>query len=207
MHYEIEGTHSAYSAPGAITITTVYDEKDLPAEVLFHDANHNVVGHVTFTRDGAGRLLKEEMHFGETSLLQSVIDTTPTEKREAVAAMLKAVVGDRFSTTSYKYDANGRLIERTSTIGNLGGDQTTYRYGDHDDPIEETTENRRRGADLDENGIVRYSSDERNVQHTRMEYRYDSHGNWTEKIVSIRSDSAANFERSNMENRVITYYG
>jgi YD repeat-containing protein len=205
--YGIEGTDASYGAPGATTMTTIYDEKELPSEVVFHDANHNVVGHVIFTRDSAGSLLKEEMHFGETSsFFQGIVDKSPPERREAMAAMLKAVIGDRFSAVSYKYDNSGHMIERTITMGNLDGDRTTYRYGDHDDPIEETTEHRSRGADLGENGSVQYSPDRVNVQHNRLEYRYDAHGNWTERIVSIQSESDTDFQRSNMECRTITYY-
>lgn len=204
--YAIEGTNVGYSAPGATTVTTIYDEKDLPSEVVFHDANHNVVGQLTFERDGAGRPLKEEMHFGEMSPFQQVIvDKSPPEQREVLAAMLKAVIGDRFSAVSYKYDDSGRLIEREFTMGTLGGDLTTYRYGDRDDPIEETTENRSREGNFGENESVQYSPDRVTVQHNRIEYRYDAHGNWTERIVSIQSESNTDFQLSNMERRTIAY--
>lgn len=41
---------------------------------------------------------------------------------------------------------------------------------------------------------------------TRFEYKYDQHGNWTERVVSGRIDSESVFRRSNVERRVITYY-
>ena len=71
----------------------------------------------------------------------------------------------------------------------LGGVCTTYRYDSHDDPVEETVEHRSREASFDEIGNVHYSSDRVNLQHNRLEYRYDDHGNWTERIVSFRSES------------------
>ena len=91
-------------------------------------------------------------------------------------------------------------------MGNLGGDLTTYRYGERDEPVEETTEHRTREASLDESGNVKYSSDRINVQHYQLEYLYDAHGNWTERIVSSRSESEPTFQRSNIERRTISYY-
>ena len=63
IHFGIEGTDTAYSAPGATTSTTTYDERGLPSEVIFHDANNAPVCRVLFTRDRAGRLLTERMAF------------------------------------------------------------------------------------------------------------------------------------------------
>jgi len=72
--YAIEGTDSAYGAPGAATVTITYDARNLPAKVSFHDANHQSLRYVIFMRDSAGRLLSEESHQGERSPLQSYLD-------------------------------------------------------------------------------------------------------------------------------------
>ena len=204
--YGIEGTDTAYGAPGAATITTIYDDQNLPAKVLFHDADHRPLNYVIFTHDSAGRLSSEEMHQGERSPFQRIVDQASPERREEMAAMLKQVLGETFSNTAYVYDARGRLIERTHTMSSLGGDRTTYRYDDHDDPIEETTEHRNREASIGENGSVHYSSDTVTVQHNRLEYRYDEHGNWTERIVSFAPEPNSVFQRCNIERRAITYH-
>ena len=203
--YGIEGTDTAYGAPGATTMTVTYDEKNLPAKVLFHDANHRPLNCVIFTRDTPGRLLSEEMHQGERSPFQGIVDQAPPERREEMAAMFKQVLGETLSTTTYAYDAQGRLVKREHRMGSLGGDCTTYRYDAHDDPVEETVEHRSREGSFDEIGNVHYSSDRVNVQHNRLEYRYDAHGNWTERIVSFRPESEPDFQRSNIERRAITY--
>lgn len=205
-YYGIEGTDSAYGAPGAKTMTVTYDEMNLPAKVLFQDANHHPLNWVTFTRDSAGRLLSEETHPGEGSPLQGLVDQAPPERREEMAAMLKQVLGETLSNTTYAYDAQGRLVKREHRMGGLGGDCTTYRYNGHDDPVEEMVEHRSREAGFDEIGSVHYSSDRVNVQHNRLDYRYDAHGNWTERIVSFRRESEPDFQRSNIERRVITYH-
>jgi hypothetical protein len=204
--YAIEGTESAYGAPGATTMTVTYDENNLPIKVSFHDADHHLLSDVILMRDRTGRLLSEEMHRGERPLFQNYLDKAAPEERERLAAMFEAALGDTVSRTIYGYDAKGRLLTRGHRMGNLGGDSTTYRYDDSDDPVEETTEQRSRKGSFDETGNVHYTSDRLNVQHNRLEYLYDSHGNWTERIVSFRSESEPDFQRSNIERRMITYY-
>ncbi|MGA7856368.1 MAG: hypothetical protein WCA11_00460 [Terracidiphilus sp.] len=205
--YSIEGTDSAYGAPGASTMTITYDERNLPTKVSFHDANRHPLSYVILMRDNAGRLISEEFHQGEKSPFQNYLDDkAPPEERERLASLLDAVLGKGFSSTTYRYDARGRLMTREHRIGNLGGDFTTYRYGERDDPVEETTEHRTREASLDDAGNVQYSSDRINVQHSQLEYLYDAQGNWTERIVSIRPESEPHFQRSNIERRMITYY-
>jgi hypothetical protein len=205
--YSIEGTDSAYGAPGATTMTVTYDEKNLPTKVLFHDANHQQLGYLILRRDSAGRLISEEFHQGERSPLRdNLYDKAPLEERERLAALFDSVLGNGFSSTTYGYDAEGRLVTRELRIGNLGGYSTIYRYVDRDEPVEETTEHRSREASLDETGNVRYSSDRINVQHNQLECLYDAHANWIERIVSFRSESEPIFQRSNIERRTITYY-
>ncbi len=205
--YSIEGTDSAYRVPGASTMTTTYDERNLPTKVSFQDANGRPLSYVILTQDSAGRLISEEFHQGELSPFQTFLDDkTPPEERGRLAALFNAVLGDGFSSTTHKYDDKGRLTTREHRMGNLGGDFTAYRYGERDDPVEETTEHRTREASFDETGNVKYSSDRIDVQHNQLEYLYDVHGNWTERIVSFRSESELTFQRSNIERRVITYY-
>jgi hypothetical protein len=204
--YSIEGTEQGYGAPGATTMTTTYDERDLPTKVVFQDANHNSVTQVIFVRDSAGRLLSEEMHSSGESQFPGALDKVPPEDRERMAALLKKVFGQPFSSTTYEYDAKGRLIKRANNMGGLSEDRTTYRYDDRDDPIEETTEHRNREAGLDENGAVHYTADRVNVQHNRFESVYDAHGNWTERIVSYRLEPNPGLQRSNIERRAITYH-
>ena len=205
--YGMEGTDHAYGAPGATMMTTTYDDRDLPTKVVFQDANHNSIRHVIFTRDNAGRLLKEEMHAGAESPFPDLLEHVPPEGRKDMAAVLEKVFGQTFTSTAYVYDARGRLIERTHAMGSLGGDRTTYLYDDdHDDPIEETTENRHRDASIGENGTLSYTSDQVHLQHNRLAYRYDPQGNWIERVVSIRPEPNPDFQPSHIERRTITYH-
>jgi hypothetical protein len=172
--YGIEGTEVSYGAPGAVRMIITCDENDLPAKVVFEDAKGIPVRDVTFERDSMGRLISEEVHFGADSLL----DKVPAEGREELAAELAKTFGEFFSRITYAYDLQGRRLERTTKFGTLSESRTIYRYGDHEDPIAETTE---------ENGGV--------VEH-RFQYIYDAQGNWTDRIV----------QGSHIERRIITYY-
>ncbi len=204
--YGIEGSEQGYPAPGATTMTTAFGEGDLPAEVVFQDANHNSITEVIFTRDNAGRTLREEMHANGESLFPDFLDKAPPEERERIAALLKKVFGEPYSNTAYAYDPQGRIVERIRKMGSLSEERTTYRYGDREDPIEETTEHKNREARINENGAVVYTADRVNVQHNRFDYLYDAHGNWTEMTVSYQVEPSTEFQRSNSERRAVTYH-
>jgi len=204
MFYGIEGTEQGYPAPGAATMTTMYDEWDLPAEVAFHDGGHKLLRHVTFLRDSEGRPLSEEMHIDEE--FPFPINNIPEEHRGKTVAMFKSVLGAKLSTTTYCYDAQGRLRERTYRVGALHERRTTYDYGDRDDPVSQTTQHASREAGGDDNGGVHYSPDHVTVHHNRFEYLYDAQGNWTECVVWSRLEPNPDFQRSNVERRAITYY-
>jgi len=192
--YGVEGSEQSFPAPGATTMTATYDERDLPSNVVFQDANGNLITQVVFARDDAGRVLREEVHLGGGSLFSEVLEKTPPEERDRMAALIHKAWGD-WSTT-YAYDAQGRRVERLRRSGTLSEERTTYRYEDRDDPVEETTEHRNREARLAESGAVEYTPDKVTVSHGRFEYAYDAQGNWTERVVS----------GSNIERRAITYH-
>ncbi len=204
--YSIENTDMMLGAPGATLMTTTYAGAGQPARVILEDADHNPVHEVRFTRDASGRPLTIETIMGE-SQFNDFADSVSADHREAAAAVIKQIFGEAFSRTTYIYDSRGRVIERTNSMGTMHEEHTTYRYdGDHDEAVEEITETRSREAEVNGDGDVRYKHDTVSTQHNRFEYRYDTNGNWTEQIVSSQNDPSADFQRSNMERRTITYY-
>jgi hypothetical protein len=206
VFYGVEGTEQGYSVPGAATMTTVYDERDLPNGITFHDAGHKLLRHTTFLRDGEGKLLSEETYIDEEFPFPSGLVNVPPEYLEKRALLLKKALGPTLATTTYSYDAQGRLIDRSLKMGRLHESRTAYDYGDRDDPVGETIQNNNRGASGDENDNVGYTPYLVSVQQNRFEYQYDAHGNWTERVVSCLLEPNPDFQRSNIERRVITYY-
>jgi hypothetical protein len=95
--YATEGSDRAYPARGATTMTTTYDERNLPSKVVFEDAKGNTVTQLIFMRDSAGRLLSEEMHSGEESLLPELLEKVPPENRGNMAALVRKVFDGSFS--------------------------------------------------------------------------------------------------------------
>ena len=79
--YGVEGTNVLYSAPGATTSTTIYDEHERPSEASFYDANNALVSRVEFSRDQDGRVLSERMELaGPGGLLAPAFDGNWTER-------------------------------------------------------------------------------------------------------------------------------
>ena len=208
VSYFIEGTDMGLGAPGAVRVVITYDHNDLPVKEVFEDAKQNPVRQVIMRRDGAGRLVKVEMHMGSPSMFCMFGQSErpiPAEAEKALSLMMGSL-GGIFSETNYAYDARGRLIEQTGSMFNLGLDRTTYCYGDGDDPIEETTEHSHGEANLAEDGTVQYTPDRVAAQQNRFEYRYDDHENWVERTVLIRPEGNADFQASNITRRAITYH-
>lgn len=204
--HSIEGLDMHFSAPGTDRIITAYDKESLPAKVIFQNQYHEPLKEVLFERDASGRTLSIDILIGE-SQFKDLVDRVPADSREAMAAVLRQAFGPSFSRITYTYDSWNRLLERTHTMGTLKEDRTTYRYDNlHDEPIEEISEDTSRTANIDEDGAIHYESDKKTVQHNRFEYIYDAQGNWTERIVSYRVEPDADFLRSSIERRTITYH-
>jgi hypothetical protein len=209
--YALEGTEQSYGAPGAVTLTVAYDDRELPAEARFDDADGALVRRIVFSRDQEGRLLSEVEHFGGESPFPEFpadVNNIPAKDRASMAAALKRAFEDRvFCRTAYAYDTKGRLLERTIYMGTLSEDRTTFQYRDYDDPIAETSSSRNHRVALDDDGVVSTTEEQPGVQqYNRYDYQYDSHGNWTERVLSYRIDSEAEFQRSNIERRTFEYY-
>jgi hypothetical protein len=211
MLYAVDGSEQSYGVHGATTSTTTYDEHDLPNEVQFHDATHTLVHTIVFTRDRDGRVLTEEGRFaGATPFGNQMAETfknASEEDRAKLAALMAVAFPDQtFTRTSYEYDQKGRRLAVTRDMGAMGGERTTFVYDDHDNVVEETAESSRHIVSLDDDGNTVEKEEPTLGSRTRLEYRYDTRGNWTEKVVSARTDQDHDFRRWNVERRVITYY-
>jgi YD repeat-containing protein len=207
--YGVEGTDAAYSAPGATTSTTTYDEHERPSEVTFRDVNNTLVTRVVFSRDQDGHLLSERMEFGAASgLLGPANDanTMPTDERASLIELLETVFQDHiFSVATYTYDEKGRRIESVRRMGALSEERVSVRYDDFDNPVEEVRSEMSREMRMD-NGAVKSEEQRSHVQHVAFEYQYDAYGNWIERMVRQRTEPNLDERPSHIERRTIDYY-
>jgi hypothetical protein len=207
--YTIEGTEQSYSATGTAIIVTEYDQADRPIEVLFQDAEQRLLRRVTFERDSAGRLVKEELHLtGPNPLadVQKELENVPPAVRETAASSIEILFGPVLSRTTYAYDREGHLQERLMLMGALAESRTTFRYDDYGNPIDQVTEDSSREMQIDEEGNIRPVKQNSSKHHIHFAYTYASPGNWVERVVWNRLEPNPNFQRSNVERREITYY-
>ena len=210
MAYDI-GSSMMLSATGAATMTTSYDDRDQPVEALAHDATHRLLQRMVVTYDNKGRVVKEEVQRGAGHVfpgMEDAVKNLSPEGRERLQAIVEKLFSqdNSFATTTYSYDEKGRLVEKTRSLGILSEEHTTYLFDDHDNPIEEISERSNRDMGLDSEGNLQPSRESSTHQHTRYSYLYDSHGNWTERIVWVIFAPEKDFRRSNVERRQITYY-
>lgn len=145
---------------------------------------------------------------GPGGLLGSAIDANmPTDERASLMELLKSVFEDHtFSLATYAYDVKGRRVESIRRMGKLSEERVTVRYDDFDNPVEEVRVDVSRDMRMDD-GAVQSEEGPPLVQHVKFEYRYDAHGNWTERIVWQRMEPNTDERPSNVERRTITYYG
>jgi len=207
----IEGSENFYFAPGAITLTVHYDERQQSIEGLFHDEERHLISRVVFIRDSDGRLLSEGNYMGEQGPfpdLKKRLEGIATEDQESATAVLNKLFSptQALMSTKYEYDPNGKMISRTRFMSALSEERSVFRYDNHGNPIEETTEDSNREAGIDENGELRTAAENTRKYQTRFEYTYDAQGNWTERIVWNRHEPNPDLQRSNVERREISYY-
>jgi YD repeat-containing protein len=186
--FSIEPDQTYYSAKGAKSMTTIYGPAG-PVEAIIRDAEDQILRRVVIHRDDVGRKLRED---------QLLSETDPFAKFLAPDGAL--------TSTTYAYDADGRLAERRTLTGPAGDSRTTLRYDDHGNRVEETNEDISRELEMDDEGNINTLKERSHRQHTRYEYVYDDRGNYIERIVWGRLEPNPNFQRSNIERRTIEYY-
>jgi hypothetical protein len=211
VSYGVEGSEHFYGAPGAVEMTTIMTSTTGPSKSSSATLNTNPIRRIVFTRDEHGRVIREELLLASSVPpdFRAVLDTAAPEERERMLAALRTAFGQpgTFSSITNVYDAWGRVVERIRTMGTLSEERVTYAYDGYDNRVEETSEEARRRIDADETGGLRTAEEPIRRHATRVEYQYDSHGNWTERVVSGRHEPDPDFHRSNIERRAITYFG
>ena len=202
----VEGTDSGYSAPGAATLTTLYNGHEQPTELLFHDTAGRLLSRVEFLYDRVGNLV-EEAQTNVTEMLPGEMFTSLNQAQlETVRALFGAA--DEPMRRIHRYNEQGRRAETRWRMGALGADRKTMAYNDHGDQIEEISEHESREYGLDDEGRLSDAPTKESASRSeaRFRYDYDTRGNWVMKIVESRGGTNQDFTISSVERRTIGYF-
>jgi hypothetical protein len=198
-------------------VTIQYDKDDNGTEMRILTANGQLVTQIVRKYDREGRLLEENPLQQNMAFL--MLDRMLPEQRvgltpEWIEDLNKSMAGKKPSQTTYRYDAQGRFVGKLER--NMLFEQTkTIRYNDYGDKIEERTTFKNNSTlpiglpqSFDEEGkLVPAAAPERPERSylppdsdVRYSYRYDSYGNWIERIETQADGSSTTTRRE------ITYY-
>jgi hypothetical protein len=193
----VEGLDTAYPAKGAANVSTRYNQREQPAELLFHDPAGRLLSRVDFRYDRDGNLVEE----AQTDIAGAMLAEMGASMSEAQLEAVRKLFGGSFQL--HRYDEQGRRVGTRRRIGQLSEENDTMPYNEHGDRIEAISVSTARGYNLDDEGqISEAPSEERsNRSETLFRYDYDARGNWVRKTIESRAG-----ELFNVEHRTIDYF-
>jgi YD repeat-containing protein len=222
---EWDAAQGGSGVPMGGNVTMIYDRDDHPTEMQIRGADGQLVTRIVRTYDAKGRLAEERLV--EKSTPSSFLNwITPEQRTELTPAQLNAYSKGPYALlknplgTTYAYDAQGRITE-TRERDVLFEETTTTFYNEQSDPARErktvkansilpTGPSYSYSFDTDGKPIISKSAPEGSERperdymppdsDVRYAYRYDSYGNWTERIATSVDGSSGTTRRE------ITYY-
>jgi YD repeat-containing protein len=209
-----ENSDVLFPPPSGGTVTTVYDERDRPVEGQISDASGRLMMRIVRTYDPQGKiqgdkLIPEDM---QGAVQNELFGQMNDAQKKAIAKFM----GNAFASgeSAYKYDSEGRVVEKRLTRGAMGDELTKTAYNDHGDVSDEVTVSTP-APDLDaefgidEHGnmvpVTHPEAQDPSQNEVRYSYEYDAQGNWTKKTMSTRQDKGR-FRDSTVIMRTLSYY-
>ncbi len=210
-----EGSDLPFPPPSGGTITTIYDEQNRPLEGQVRDASGNLAMRIIRTYDGQGNIEGDKLVPEEAQTV--VPEELGSQLNEAQKKAMADFIASAFYTgeSKYKYDSQGRVVEKQLIGGAVGSSTfTAIRYNDHGDISDEITLETRTanpGGEfkLDDAGKLFPVSTPQALEPKRIEthyaYEYDARGNWTRRTTT---SGAANGEATTSATveRTLRYY-
>jgi hypothetical protein len=209
-----DAAQMGFGVPMGGNVTTIYNSDDQPAEISIRTTDGQVVSRIVRTYDAEGRLIEEKPIEQNMALL--FLDMMPPEQRallspQQVQAMNKGL--NAFwkapAGTTIDYDDQGRISKTVER--NMFFEQTTViLYNEQGDKARERTTFKNNSTvqhgvqySFDEEGnLIPRATPERpetsfpfKDTDVRSEYRYDSYGNWTERLETRADGSSVRTSR------------
>jgi hypothetical protein len=211
--------------PTGGSVTTLYNDRDLPIEEQILDSEGRVVSRFNRTYDANGRIMEENQIQENPALLMAERFSAEQQVQlddkqlDAMNKALKSMLSGRTGTgKSYTYDPERRVTEVRDR--NFAMDRvTTTTYNEHGDKSEERMTLTGNTAipvgveySISEDGTLIPTKPGSDVplfpelpklDIVEYHYEYDRYGNWTEQAVVYRSESS---EYPTVHRRTLTYY-
>jgi hypothetical protein len=212
-----EAANSGFGVATGGQVIVIYDKNDNGIELRVLAPDGQLVTQIVRKYDADSRLLEEKPLKQNIAFL--MLDRMSPQQQagftpERIEALNNWMEGKKPAQTTYKYDAKGRLVETLEC--NMMFERTkTIRYNDYGDKIGERTTFKDNAVipigvpqSFDEAGnLIPTAAPERPERSylppdsdVRYSYRYDSHGNWTERITNDPDGSSGTTRRE------LTYY-
>jgi hypothetical protein len=198
---------------GGGSATTIYDELDRAIEAQVRNANGELIEHTVRTYDAQGRVLEEIQTLDAPERMFSVEQLDEVRQKQGLSAdqfrqefradFAKLMAGrPGMYSVSYRYDSQGRVQHTSRRILNTEEDMETL-YNERGDVVSEIRWRKELNGGTDSaTAAPRPPS----FSEVRYSYQYDSHGNWTEKTMSVRSSPDGAFEPRCVMTQTLTYY-
>jgi YD repeat-containing protein len=209
-----EGSDLQFPPPPGGTITTIYDQQNRPVEGQVRDASGDLTMRIVRTYDNQGKINSDKLIPEETQT--RVPEQLASQLNDVQKKAMAGFIASAFYTgeSGYKYDSQGRVIEKHRIGGVVGETFTTIAYNDHGDIKDELTVEARAanpGGKFEINDAGELSPistsevpEERRTE-THYKYEYDAQDNWTKRTTT--SDSGKGQPTtSEIVERMITYY-
>jgi hypothetical protein len=204
MGSAFDAAKHGFGVPLGGRVITTYDGRDNPIDLRILTADGQIAGQWVRKWDATGRLEEEKTLQQNNGLLffdrmtpQQKPAFTPEQAQASAQEFKEAMRGKLPPRTRYKYDAQGRLIEKQER-DMIFEHTTTIDYNDHGD-IEERRETYTDKSVNAEGNRLPEDMD------TRYSYQYDSY-NWTERVVTCESGATESRSWTSTTRRTITYY-
>jgi len=196
----VEGSDAFYSAAGAATLTTQYEQHARPTGLVFLDADGRVLSRVDFAYDEGGHLVTET----QTTSLDILPAHMLAELNPAQVAAMRALIGG--NTRRHRYDDRGLRVETRTSMRPMSDERQTTSYNAQGDPTGQISEHDSREFSLADDGGFHPTNGRVGRSEVRFFYEYDERGNWVKKVVEARSEADQTFRICSVERRTLAYY-
>jgi hypothetical protein len=181
-----DAAHRGPNVPDGGTSTVLYDELDRPVEAQVRDSKGTLLTRALRKYDAQGNIIEDKDAMGPQPKAASQRESSDSADCDDET--------EKVFSVSHAYDEKGRL-KLTVTRSSQQDEWTEFIYNDQGDTNSTITRTFEKGSES-QSSYYEY----------HREYKYDTHGNWTESTSFFRHSPDGKFEPTDRSKRTITYF-